>query len=178
MAPTLSSPRLALRPAQQGDLETLHRLWTTPSVRRFLFDGRTLAEDEVRGFVSRSEASFRARGFGLWLGFERGEPSPVAFAALVERPEPDAAPSLLYGVCGESEGRGLATEAARAVLDHAFGALGLPRVHADVDAPNVASVRVLEKVGMVRVGERTGAFGALIDFELDAAAFGAGGEAR
>jgi hypothetical protein len=31
---------------------------------------------------------------------------------------------------------------------------------------------------MVRVGERTGAFGALIDFELDAAAFGAGGEAR
>jgi RimJ/RimL family protein N-acetyltransferase len=131
----------------------------------------------VRGFVSRSEASFRAHGFGLWLAFERGEPSPVAFAALVERPEPGAAPSLLYGVRAESEGRGLATEAARAVLGHAFGALGLPRVHADVDAPNVASVRVLEKLGMVRVGERTGAFGALLDFELDAAAFGAGGEA-
>jgi RimJ/RimL family protein N-acetyltransferase len=164
-----------LRPAQPGDLDALHRLWTSPSVREFLFDGRTLAADDVRGFIERSDQSFRERGYGLWLGFGRCGRALDTFGALVPRDEPGAAPSLLYGVRAEASARGLATETASAVLAHAFGALGLPRVHADVDAPNVASVRVLEKLGMVRVGERAGAFGALLDFELDAAAFAAAG---
>jgi RimJ/RimL family protein N-acetyltransferase len=49
-------------------------------------------------------------------------------------------------------GQGIATEAARAVLDFAFDALGLHRVWATADPENVASVRVLEKLGMRREG--------------------------
>jgi RimJ/RimL family protein N-acetyltransferase len=157
----------------------VHRLWTEPSVRRFLFDDRTLGEDEVAGFLARSVESFRDRGYGLWLGYGEGEPSIAAFAALVPPEASGAPPSLIYGVRPAGTGRGLATEAARAVLAHAFGALALPHVHADVDAQNVASVRVLEKLGMVPVGERVGAWGApLLDFHLDAAAFRAREEAR
>lgn len=170
--PELSSARLALRPARPDELAAVHRLWTEPGVRRFLFDDRTLGEDEVRGFLARSEESFRTRGYGLWLGFEPGDPAIATFAALVP---PEAPPSLIYGVRPAGVGRGLATETARAVLAHAFGALALPRVHADVDAPNAASVRVLEKLGMVRVG----AWGdPLLDFTLDAAEFRAAEETR
>jgi ribosomal-protein-alanine N-acetyltransferase len=168
----LSTPRLSLRPARSDDLAAVHRLWTAPAVRRFLFDGRVLGEDEVRDFLARSDESFRSRGYGLWLGFEPEDPALAAFAALLAPADPSEPPSLIYGV--RPAGRGLATEAARAVLAHAFGALALPRVHADVDAPNAASVRVLEKLGMVRAGERVGAFGPLLDFTLDAQAFRAG----
>ena len=170
----LSTPRLSLRPARSDDLAAVHRLWTAPAVRRFLFDGRVLGEDEVRDFLARSDESFRSRGYGLWLGFEPEDPALAAFAALLAPTDPSEPPSLIYGVRRAGNGRGLATEAARAVLAHAFGALALPRVHADVDAPNVASVRVLEKLGMVRAGERVGAFGPLLDFTLDAPAFRAG----
>ena len=170
----LSTPRLSLRPARSDDLAAVHRLWTSPAVRRFLFDGRVLGEDEVRDFLARSDESFRSRGYGLWLGFEREDPALAAFAALLAPADPSEPPSLIYGVRPAGNGRGLATEAARAVLAHAFGALALPRVHADVDAPNAASVRVLEKLGMVRAGERGGAFGPLLDFTLDAPAFRAG----
>ena len=48
-------------------------------------------------------------------------------------------------------GKGLATEAAKAVLDFAFDTLGLKSVKADVDEPNVMSVRILEKLGMRRI---------------------------
>ena len=43
-------------------------------------------------------------------------------------------------------GRGLATEAGRAVVDHAFDVLGLNRLEADVDPRNVSSARVLERL--------------------------------
>jgi RimJ/RimL family protein N-acetyltransferase len=47
-------------------------------------------------------------------------------------------------------GRGLATEAARLLLDFAFGELGLHRVFAVVGDDNPASIRVLEKLGLRR----------------------------
>ena len=52
-------------------------------------------------------------------------------------------------------GRGLATEAARVVVDQAFGAIsGLMRVGAVADSRNLASVRVMEKIGMRKEGMR------------------------
>ena len=51
-------------------------------------------------------------------------------------------------------GAGLATESARALLAHGFGALGLQRVTGRVDTPNRASVRVLERLGMEPEGEK------------------------
>ncbi|MFD4398877.1 GNAT family N-acetyltransferase [Kitasatospora sp. NPDC058478] len=49
-------------------------------------------------------------------------------------------------------GHGFATETATAVLQWAFDALDLNRVQAETDTRNVASARVLEKVGFVREG--------------------------
>src|SRR5215203_7322729 len=50
------------------------------------------------------------------------------------------------------QGRGLAREAAEAVLDYAFGALGLHRVVAVADCENARSVALLERLGMRREG--------------------------
>ena len=56
-------------------------------------------------------------------------------------------------------GRGYATEAARAVRDYALGPLALPEVLALVRPANAASINVLQKIGMERVGTRD-AYGA------------------
>jgi ribosomal-protein-alanine N-acetyltransferase len=60
--------------------------------------------------------------------------------------------SLGYWVAEHANGRGLATQAVRAVLDVAFGELGLHRVEAGTLTHNVRSQRVLEKNGFVRFG--------------------------
>jgi RimJ/RimL family protein N-acetyltransferase len=144
----LSTPRLELRPLASRDLGAVHRLWTDPDVRRFLFDDREIGLDEVRQLLDESDANFRERGYGLWLGFEPASDRIAVFAGLL-RSEPP--PSLVYGVSPPCRNRGLATEAAARVLRHGFEALGLPRIVADVDEPNLPSVRVLEKLGMTCV---------------------------
>jgi RimJ/RimL family protein N-acetyltransferase len=60
--------------------------------------------------------------------------------------------ALAYGVTRACWGRGIATEAARAVVEYGFEAFKLAKVWARADPRNVASVRVLEKLGMQREG--------------------------
>ena len=48
---------------------------------------------------------------------------------------------LLYGIAPEHWNKGLATEAANAIIRHGFDTLGFERIEASTDAPNAASVR-------------------------------------
>ncbi len=59
-----------------------------------------------------------------------------------------------YTLAPERQGQGYATEAVRAVLDHAFTVLGLHRVSAECDARNDRSARLLERLGFTREGLR------------------------
>jgi ribosomal-protein-alanine N-acetyltransferase len=56
--------------------------------------------------------------------------------------------SVGYALWREQWGRGLATEAATAMLDLGFERLGLHRIEATIEPDNSASVRVAEKLGM------------------------------
>ncbi|MGH9318578.1 MAG: GNAT family N-acetyltransferase, partial [Vicinamibacteria bacterium] len=149
-ARALKTERLTLRPSSPEDLALVEELWTDADVRRFLFDDRVLSLDEARGFLERGEDSFRRERYGLWLFTERTSATLVGFAGLL--PSKDGDPSLVFGTRPDLWGRGYAREAAAAVLRYAFDLLELPRVLADVDEANGASIRVLEKLGMRRTG--------------------------
>jgi ribosomal-protein-alanine N-acetyltransferase len=144
---TLETPRLILRPFREKDLDLLAELMANPDFMRFSL-----------GVFSREQtASF----LGKLIDWDRhGLPSQLA---AIHRDD-----NRLIGYCGffhqqvdgtnEIEigyrlhpdywGRGLATEAARAVRDHAFADLKLPRVISLIHPDNVPSRRVAEKNGM------------------------------
>jgi RimJ/RimL family protein N-acetyltransferase len=61
---------------------------------------------------------------------------------------------------------GIATEAARAVLQHAFATLCLPEVVAEIDPSNLASIRVAKKLGLVRRGDVVGHGRAMVRYAL------------
>lgn len=130
------------------DTELAYELWINDHVRHFLFDDRAISPDEARLFVEASLASFAQYGYGLWLVFTREDSCLVGFAGFL-RSEGEA-PGLIYGIHPGFCGKGYATEAAHAVLSYALERLAVPLVKADVDEPNVLSVRVLEKLGMRR----------------------------
>ncbi len=161
----LATERLELRPVAAPDLPAVHALWTTAHVRRFLFDDRDLSLDETRALVAASEATFREHGWGIWLAFEKSTGALVGFAGFLRREE---APSLVYGVRSESVGLGYATEASAALLRHAAERLGIRRIDADVDEPNRASVRVLERLGMKPLGRTLVAGKPLLNFTWSA----------
>ncbi|WP_162641378.1 GNAT family N-acetyltransferase [Streptosporangium sp. 'caverna'] len=142
----LTTERLVLRPVTVQDHAVLLAHWTAPEVRKFLFDGAVLSPAEIAESVEDSLRSFAAAGYGLWVIREAGGTDLVGTAGL--RPLEDLGLEVLYSLESGAWGRGYATEAARAVVEHALGLLGLPEVLAEVDAGNAASVAVVERLGM------------------------------
>lgn len=141
-----TSLRLNFRPCAIADTYLLLQHWTEPMVRRYLFDDRITDRETVAGFVELSSALFQSKGYGLWMlsGKTDGEFKGVCGLWDGQLVSPD----LLYSISPSVWGCGLATESARRVLQYAFEELKLPYVMSTVDVPNLASIRVLEKMGM------------------------------
>jgi RimJ/RimL family protein N-acetyltransferase len=148
----LETARLSLRALGAGDVDALHALCVDPRVRRHLFDDRILSRDEVAEIVRASEASFAARGFGHFGLRLRGEPALRGLCGLAYL-ERLGGVEILYLLDPSLWGRGLACEAARAVLAFGFEKAGLERILGETDLPNGASLRLLERLGMTRTGE-------------------------
>src|SRR5262245_53084601 len=146
----METDRLKLRPCRMDDIQIIHQLWMNDHIRHYLFDNRIISLAETRKFVEESLSSFKDNGYGIWLVYLREKDQPIGFSGLIVSGETE--PSLIYGIHPEHVGRDYATEAAGAVLNYGLTELGLPKVRADVDEPNGVSVRVLEKLGMKRVG--------------------------
>ena len=107
-------------------------------MRRWLWDDTVIERATAAEVVAASEASFAARGFGQWCVEMRGETDLSGFAGLREiEAQPDV--ELFYGFLPARWGRGLATEASRAVLAHGFQTAGLARIAGRTDTPNRAS---------------------------------------
>jgi ribosomal-protein-alanine N-acetyltransferase len=145
--PHIETTRLLLRPSTHDDLDALHHLWIDPDVRRYLWDNHIISQERAASVLQESITCFTRYGFGLWMVCFRGHQTLIGFCGFRFL---DATPAieLLYGLAPTSWGQGLTTEAAQAVLRYGFDVLGFPRVVADAEPPNVASFRVMEKLGM------------------------------
>jgi ribosomal-protein-alanine N-acetyltransferase len=149
----LRTARLELRPIAPADRAALHRLWTDPEVRRFLWDDRVIDLATVDEVIEKSAASFALEGFGLFALRDPGGAEPFG-AVGIYRLQPRGEPELLYSLAPARWGRGLASEASRAVIADAFERLGFARVLARTDPPNRASLEVMKRLGMEYAGER------------------------
>ena len=143
----LETPRLLLRPFAEGDLDELSSLMANADFMRFSLG--VCSGEQTADFLEKTRRRDR-----------EGLPSQFAVTYLQN--------DRLIGYCGfflqivdgveEIEigyrfdpgywGRGLATEAARAVRDHAFDDLKLPRVISLIHPDNLVSRRVAEKNGL------------------------------
>ena len=145
----LTSERLSLRPIEVDGVEELHSLWTDERVRRFLWDGEESPLERTRGVVEKNCALFEERGFGIWGVRDRSSDELLGFSGYWHFRTPPAL-ELLFGVASGHWGRSIATEASRRIIRYGFEALGFGSIVASTDLGNTASVRVLEKLGMLR----------------------------
>jgi RimJ/RimL family protein N-acetyltransferase len=171
--PDLLTPRLRLRAYRPDDFEAVfRRLVLDPRVIRFwhAYADPTLTVEERRAMAERDLGSWideaMALGYPAWVIELRDQmpvgqhdrpvgqddrPAVTAFVGVtgVFPPETDFGPEpeVGYLLASAYHGRGLATEAVRAVIEDATRRLGIPVLTAIVDEPNVGSIRVLEKTG-------------------------------
>ncbi|MDY6808010.1 MAG: GNAT family N-acetyltransferase [Actinomycetota bacterium] len=146
----LETARLRLRPVTGSDVSALVGLDSDPLVMRYVSDGVPTSREVIEGWVlPRADAERRAHNTGMWTAVDRDAGHFRGWFALrtprhSHRPEVE----LSYRLTREVWGRGLATEGAHALLTMSFRELGAERVFASTMAANIASRRVMEKIGM------------------------------
>jgi [ribosomal protein S5]-alanine N-acetyltransferase len=153
------SKRLRFVPLADIDLDSFHALVVDEHVRRYLMDGQVQPREWSEGRVRDSRALFEERGIGLWLVREIAGDALVGFCGFLVFPTQRPEPQLLYAMYERFTGRGYATEMASACVMRARNVAGFDDVYAGVDEPNVASRRVLEKLGFEEIATLPGHFG-------------------
>ncbi len=152
MLPTVQTERLLLRPRSRADLEDCLAMDRDPLVTEFI-PGPWSDPPAHRAFViSRMESGF-PEGLGYWSIFGLAQPETFLGWVLL-LPYSASEVEIGWRLARSGWGHGYTTEAASAILSHAFETVGLDRVVADIDPRNTASVRVAEKLGMRCIEDR------------------------
>lgn len=144
--PEIETARLLLRMFTADDLDDLLLIYADAEVMKYL-SGHPLTREETASWLNYFLAGWAQYGFGWWAVIlkERGELIGHAGLQFIHvTPEVE----VTYGLAKAYWGMGLASEAARACLRYGFEELKLDRIYALADPPNVASHRVMARVGM------------------------------
>lgn len=149
--PILETPRLRLRALVPGDLDVMHRLQSDPEVTRYFGRG-PLTREQAKERVDQAIEGVRAGTSIRWGLTLPGTDELAGTAALWRWNKEHRWAEIGYELAPEHWGKGLMPEALRAIFRYGFEEMGLHRVEANLAPDNVASRRVLEKLGFVREG--------------------------
>ncbi len=140
--------RLTVRFLRADDLDDFAALTSDPDVVRYMDERRPLTREQTERWLGITLENYRIRGFGCFGITERGEHRLIGFGGFARPPDRPGVVELIYALAPRVWGRGLATEAADAIVRFGFERCGLERIEATVDPENEPSKRVLEKIGM------------------------------
>lgn len=152
--PLLGTPRLLLREHRREDLDLYAAMWSVPEVVRFI-GGVPLTREQSWARILQYRGMWALLGFGFWIIEERATGRLIGEAGLQDMRrdiEPPLAGTLECGwlLLPEAQGRGLAGEAVRAVLEWAARERpGMP-VSCIIAPDNGASLRLAGKLGFAR----------------------------
>ena len=135
----LDTERLTLTPETAEDAEWLARLFSARG------HGEVTTE-EAGERISTMNTTMEALGIGVLVLRVKPDLDPIGYCGLIIGRASFDEPELVYELLPRAHGQGYATEAADAVL-HAAVATGRHRIWATVRTWNLASLRVLEKLG-------------------------------
>ena len=144
--------RLLLRPFVRADAPAKFRLDCDPDIQRYL-GGPTTPERSARA-LDYEIAQFELHGFGLVALVVVATDQIVGYGALQQEPSTEGL-EVIVAVATEARGRGYGLEAAGALIDAACGPLRQDKVFGRVNPSNTASARLVARLGMQRVGDRT-----------------------
>jgi RimJ/RimL family protein N-acetyltransferase len=144
----LTTDRLRLRTWRPDDLDDLAEVFADPRVWWFPLR-RGFTWDETDAFLGRQMLEWEEQGWGNWAVEHDGDLiGYTGFGLPTFLPEVMPVPEIGWRLHPSHWRRGLATEAAGAALEHGFKALGFSEVVSIYEPENVASGRVMQRIGM------------------------------
>lgn len=148
---TLETERLVLRPWTRDDLDVYAEIFAHDAVMRFSLKRRGLTRTESEEALERHVGQFEEDGYGYWAVIPKDLGRVVGYTGLQKTwwfPALLPSVELGYRYHPDHWKKGYATEAGAAALTHGFDVLGLEEIIAIYEPANVASGRVMERLGM------------------------------
>lgn len=141
----IETNRLRLRHFSLDDLDDLFRIYSNPEVMRYVGKGARTKDETQSALVSMIK--HWKHGFGMWAIIHKQSDKMIGRCGLCFL---DNSPEVELGYVLDKPywNIGLATQASRASLEYGFEEIGLERIVAIARPENIASQRVMQKVGM------------------------------
>ena len=139
---TLSTARFTMRPLRRADAGALFPTFSDERQCRFLTRAAFASEEELWGWLAEPGWSGRT-----WIAEDAGGAVAGRFVAVPGHE--DGVVEIGYVTCKDRQGDGVARECTAALVDHLL-AEGNRKLTAEVDAENIASIRLLETLGFTR----------------------------
>ena len=145
----LETNRLVLRRLALADAADLYRIYSDPETMKFMGKAPDSVEEERDHIRSHIAHHYEKYGVGLWATVLKENNRFIGRCGLMRKQiEGVEEVEIAYLLDREYWGKGLATEAAEAILKHGYDKYGFKRIVAVIHPQNVASTRVVEKIEM------------------------------
>jgi ribosomal-protein-alanine N-acetyltransferase len=152
MFPALDTPRLRLRAPIAADVPALFSIFSDPETMRYWSRPAMTDVAEAAALLHDVWRHAEAGTLFQWGVALRGDDRVIGTCTLFRIDRVHRRAELGYILRRDHWGRGFASEALTAIIGHAFGALELHRLEADVDPRNTGSIRLIERMGFKREG--------------------------
>ncbi|WP_299222864.1 GNAT family N-acetyltransferase [uncultured Aquimarina sp.] len=152
--PVLFTNRLQLKIVALSDLSKTHELLSIPEVDQYNALGLPTNKEVTTVYLDEWMENYRMRKEFVFTINSQSDNEFLGLISLrIGNPKYNIA-SIWYKLHPDFWGRGYATEATKAILQFGFKEVGLHRIEAGCAVDNVGSIKVLEKVGMIREGHK------------------------
>ncbi len=144
----LQTDRLLLGEFSIADAPFLLELVNTPNWLRFIGDRGVKSISEAENYIKTIlQAGYEKHGYGFYLVCLKTTNTPIGMCGLTKRDYLNH-PDIGFAFLPDYFGQGYALEAAQDTLQYARNSLGLLQICAITDLANVASIRLLQKIGL------------------------------
>ncbi len=144
----------------EEDAEQAFQIYSDPEVTRFLITKVDSVESSLN-LLQRwvTKATLQSNGTGLWAIIIKETGEIVGMIGLIQLQDEDENLTQDYEIGWHLKksawGKGYATEAAKAILDYGFKVLKLTTIYAIARPENTASLRLIQRLGMIPIGRTT-----------------------
>lgn len=150
--PEIETARLKLREIADEDTPRLHSVWTDPLVTRYLVLDPFTDLSQTREMISLLKGLHPSGEGFRWVLFLAVERETIGTCGFHNWNKEHARAEIGYEMDSRYWGKGLMSEAVRAVTDYGFTRMGLNRIEAFVSVGNRKSLSFLERNGFIFEG--------------------------
>lgn len=164
--PVLEATRVRLRWLTEADVDALFAIFSDETMMRYWSSTPMTARAEAEQLLARIHGGFRDQSAFQWGVERKADGAVLGTCTLFNIHRGNMRAELGYCLHSSHWGRGYMGESLAALIDHAFAALKLRRLEADVDPDNATSLKILDRMGFRREGllrERWNVGGAIQD---------------